>query len=95
MFTVTFWKLAAERAIKTAAQTLLLTIGAAQGADLFQLDWATAAAGAAAGFVLSLLTSIVSAPFGTPGTPSLVTEIPDSMTTVPALSNGSEQPPVV
>jgi hypothetical protein len=94
MFTATFWKLAAERAIKTAAQTLLLTIGAAQGADLFQLDWATAAAGAAAGLVLSLLTSIVSAPFGDTGTPSLVT-IPDSMTTAPALSNGSEQPPVV
>jgi hypothetical protein len=92
MFTATFWKLAAERAIKTAAQTLLLTIGAAQGADLFQLEWATAAAGAAAGLVLSLLTSIVSAPFGQPGTPSLIS---DSTTTDPAPSIGSEQTPIV
>lgn len=86
MLTVTFWKAAAERAIKTAAQSLLLAIGAAQGFDLFHLDWANALGAAAGGALLSVLTSIGSAPFGTPGTPSVV-KLPAS-TTVPAPSNG-------
>ena len=94
MFTATFWKLAAERAIKTAAQTLVLSAGAGAGFDLYSFDLKAAAIATLGGFVLSILTSIASAPFGTAGTPSLVT-IPDSMTTAPALSNGSEQPPVV
>ena len=94
MFTAQFARDAIERAIKTAAQALLLTVGAAQGADLFQLDWATAGAGAAAGFTLSLLTSIVSAPFAPKGSPSLTT-LPDSTTTDPAPSIGAEQAPLV
>ena len=94
MFTAQFVRDAAERAIKTAAQALLIAVGAAQGADLFALNWTTAAAAAAGGFVLSVLTSLVSAPFGPKGSPSLTT-IPDSTTTDPAPSNGSEQAPLV
>lgn len=94
MFTAQFVRDAAERAIKTAAQALLLAVGAAQGADLFALNWTTAAAAAAGGFVLSVLTSIVSAPFGPKGSPSLTT-IPDSTTTDPAPSIGAEQAPLV
>lgn len=86
MLTVTFWKAAAERAIKTAAQALLLAIGAAQGFDLFHLDWVNALGAAAGGALLSILTSLVSSPFGTPGTPSVV-KIPDS-TAVPAPQTG-------
>ena len=95
MFTATFWKPAIERAIKTAAQTLILSAGAGAGFDLYSFDLKAAAIATLGGFLLSLLTSIASAPFGTPGTPSLVTEIPDSTTTAPPLSIGSEQPPVV
>jgi len=94
MFTATFWKLAIERAVKTAAQTLILSAGAGAGFDLYSFDLKAAAIATLGGLLLSLLTSIASAPFGTAGTPSLVT-IPDSTTTAPALSNGSEQPPVV
>ena len=94
MFTATFWKLAIERAVKTAAQTLVLSAGAGAGFDLYSFDLKAAAIATVGGFVLSILTSIASAPFGTAGTPSLVA-IPDSTTTAPALSNGSEQPPVV
>lgn len=95
MLTKTFWSAAMERAVKTAAQALLLAIGAAQGADLFHLNWVNAAGAAAAGFALSVLTSIVSAPFGNTGTPSLIAPVPDSMTTDPAPSTGSAQTPVV
>jgi hypothetical protein len=85
LLTKTFWKAAAERAVKTAAQALLLAIGAAQGFDLFNLDWVNALGAAVGGALLSLLTSIGSAPFGTPGTPSL---IPGS-TAAPAQPTGS------
>ena len=72
MFTTNFAKQTLERALKTAAQTLILVVGAAQGFDLFTADWRTLGAAAAGGFILSVLTSIASAPFGTTGTPSVV-----------------------
>lgn len=64
----------AERAAKTAAQSLLLFVGAAQGLDLFALDWQRALGAAAAGAFLSILTSIASLGIGPTGTPSLVDE---------------------
>ena len=68
-----FWKSAAERAAKTAAQAIILAVGAAQGLDLFALDWQRVGAAAIGGAVLSLLTSIVSSPLGADkGSPSLV-----------------------
>jgi hypothetical protein len=72
MFTTTFVKQTIERALKTAAQTLILAVGAAQGFDLFTADWRTLGASSLAGFILSVLTSIASAPFGELGTPSVV-----------------------
>jgi hypothetical protein len=72
MFTTNFAKQTIERALKTAAQTLILAVGAAQGFDLFATDWNTLGAAAAGGFILSVLTSIASAPFGTTGTPSAI-----------------------
>ena len=94
MFTTDFLRSAIERAIKTAAQALLLAVGASTGADLFHLDWANAAGAVIAGFAVSLLTSIVSAPFGPKGSPSLVT-VSDSTTPAPAPAIGSDQTPVV
>lgn len=72
MFTRFFWKELFERAVKTAAQTLILAVGAAQGFDLFTANWKTLGGAAAGGFVLSVISSVASAPFGDPGSPSLV-----------------------
>jgi hypothetical protein len=70
MFTTAFWKSAAERASKTAAQAAILVLGADQ-LDAFAADWGDVASFAVGGAVLSLLTSIVSAPFASEGTPAL------------------------
>lgn len=75
MFTADFWKQAIERAVKTAAQAVILFLGADQAFDVVTVNWGNALGIAAGGAVLSLLTSIVSAPFGgddVKGTPSLV-----------------------
>lgn len=62
----------AERAIKTAVQSVLLAVAGATGADLFALDWRTIGIAALGGAVLSVLTSIASLPFGPAGSPSVV-----------------------
>lgn len=72
MFTVTFWKQTAERAIKTAAQALLgLWIGDT-AFDAWGIDWKKAAGVAVGGAILSVLTSLASAGVGQPDSPSLV-----------------------
>ena len=75
MWTLAFWKDTAERALKTAAQAVILGLGLAQGANLFDMDWKAALGLAAGGALLSLLTSVVSAPFGNKGTASLEPEV--------------------
>lgn len=73
LFTRKFWVDAAERAIKTVAQTALATwfVDAAPKVDqAITLETAVWIVGGAA--VFSVLTSIVSAPFGEQGTASLV-----------------------
>lgn len=72
MFTKTFLKDLLERAIKTAAQTLVLAVGASQGFDLFATDWQTLGAAAAGGFVMSVLSSLASIPFGDRSSASVV-----------------------
>lgn len=71
MWSVDFWKDAAERAVKTAAQAgaAFFVIGTTGVADV---DWATVGSISGAAAVASLLTSLASAPFGKPGTASLV-----------------------
>jgi len=79
MFDLFFWRDSAERAVKTAAQAVILAIGAAEGFNLFALDWRNVLGVAAGGFVLSVLTSLASAPFGgewAKGTPQLWSSIP-------------------
>ena len=56
-----FWAVAFDRAIRTAAQAALLTIGADR-LDAFAADWRTIASMAVGGAVLSLLTSIAITP---------------------------------
>ena len=72
MWTSSFWKATAERAIKTFAQTLVasgIVVGVA-GWDKWQA--ALIAAGIAA--LLSVVTSVASVSIGEKGTPSLVSE---------------------
>lgn len=75
LFTATFWLDAAERAIKTAAQTVLATVGTNVTA-VTNLDWQEAGiiVGLATGF--SVLTSIVSTGIGEPGTASVLNPAP-------------------
>ena len=63
MFTKAFWKAAAERAVKTAAQSAILVFGAEQ-VNAIAVDWLDVGGFAAGGFVLSLLTSLASSQFG-------------------------------
>lgn len=60
MFTKAFWKAAAERAIKTAAQTGLVAWGATTFTEVGQVVPTLEAVGLAAlsGAILSLLTSV-------------------------------------
>jgi hypothetical protein len=76
MFTKTFWTQTIERAIKSAVQMALLMTAGAEGFELFTLDPTRLALGALGAAILSILTSIASAPFGNPASPSLVDTIP-------------------
>ena len=72
MFTGPFWKAATERAVKTAAQALILFWPVADGAlNLWQIDPAEAFGIAVGGALLSLLTSLASGRVGDRGSPSL------------------------
>lgn len=66
-----FWKYAVERAIKSAAQTGIIFIGAEQ-LNVVAFDWATFGGFVLGGAVLSVLTSIASAPVGDDNSPSMV-----------------------
>lgn len=76
MWTREFWQGCAERAIKSAAQTLLLMWAADVPLDVLQIDAVRALGLAGGAAVLSLLTSLGSAPFGVKGSPSLVDDTP-------------------
>lgn len=57
MFTRAFWAAAVERALKTAAQSAVLVIGADQF-NALAVSWAEVGGFALGGFVLSVLTSV-------------------------------------
>lgn len=88
MFNVSYWRDVLERAIKTAAQTAVIAVGAAAGFDLFTADWKSIGGAAAGGFALSVLTSIGSAPFGAAGSPSLVSNTWTSIGANGTVTNG-------
>lgn len=59
IFTVEFWKSAAERALKTAGQVFIASIGVGLG---FQdVNWGAIASVAGVAAVISIITSIISA----------------------------------
>lgn len=71
MFTIAFWKDAAERAMKTAAQAVIAGLAIGEGFNAFAVDWQLALGLALGGALLSVLTSIASIGFSEPGTASL------------------------
>ena len=60
LWTKRFWQAVAERAVKTAAQSAVLVIGADQF-NVIHVDWLEVAGFAGGGAVLSVLTSVASA----------------------------------
>ena len=72
MFTRQFWISAADRSAKSAAQALLLLWGADAVFDVLAIDPGNAVGVAVGAALLSLLTSVVSAPFGEQATPGLL-----------------------
>lgn len=71
MWNRSFWRDALERAIKTAAQSALLTIGAEQ-VNAFNADYKVVLGMALGGAIVSVLTSLTSVKVGNEGTASLV-----------------------
>ena len=77
MWSKYFWLSLAERAIKSFAQGLIVVWPIGENAlGLWQIDWKTALLSAALYAGASVLTSIISAPLGPDGSPSLVGEPP-------------------
>jgi hypothetical protein len=72
MFTKAFWTGATDRAVKSFAQALLLLWGADSGFNVLDVSVPAAFGVAAGAAVLSLLTSVVSAPAGDTGTTFLL-----------------------
>lgn len=72
MWSMNFWKDAAERAIKTGAQVLLGAIVGLNAVDEF--DWAAVGITTGVAVAASLLTSIVSSRVGSPADASLVNQ---------------------
>jgi putative effector of murein hydrolase len=76
MWTKAFWIETADRVIKSFAQGVAFVFAASQvgeAADAFEFDWDAALAGGLGMAILSLLTAIMSAPFGEQGSPQILT----------------------
>lgn len=75
MFTKAFWKAATERAIKTAAQTILTAFFVGDVLlDVFQTDWLSVAGIGLGGAFFSYLTSLGSNGLNEGNGPSLSNE---------------------
>lgn len=72
MYTAAFWTGAFDRAIKSLAQTLILLWFTSDVVNMFEVNWVQSLGVGAGALVLSLLTSIVSAPVGDRGSTSVM-----------------------
>ena len=75
MWSAVFWKQAAERCVKTFAQTLVALLGAG-GAGIINAPWLDALSVAGMAALLSVLTSIASSTVAAADSPSLVEVTP-------------------
>ncbi|WP_331756256.1 holin (plasmid) [Streptomyces sp. NBC_01590] len=73
VFNGAFWIATAERAVRTAAQTLLATLGLT-AADVLDADWGQALSLAGSAALLAVLTAISAAGTGGPGLTETVRE---------------------
>lgn len=71
-----FWTATCERAIKTAAQSLITLIGT-EAVGILALDWGQILSVTATMTLLSVLTSVASGPIGEPGPGVMFGEIID------------------
>lgn len=72
MTKASFWRGLADRAVKSAAQSLLLLWGADAGFDILSVSWPQALGLAGGAALLSALTSLISAPVGDDNTTALI-----------------------
>ncbi|CAA0134553.1 Uncharacterised protein [Mycolicibacterium vanbaalenii] len=70
IYSLTFWRDATERALKSAAQAAVLALGG-DAINVWTVDWQTVSGLTAGGAALSLLTSVASAGLANRGTASL------------------------
>lgn len=70
MLTAAFWTGLVDRAVKSAAQALILLWAADEGFNVLSIDLPHSLGLAGGAALLSALTSIVSAPLGDPGSTS-------------------------
>ena len=75
--TPAFWTAAAERALKTFAQTAVALLGV-DTFGLLDVDWVAVASAAGLAALISLLTSIATAGVRSDGSPSLAGEVIES-----------------
>lgn len=75
MFTSSFWKGTAERAVSTAAQSAILVLGANE-INAIDADWGTVGGFAAGGFALTVLKCLASNSVAGPGPSITGAEIP-------------------
>jgi hypothetical protein len=73
VFSGGFWAATAERAVRTAAQTLLAALGLT-AADVLDADWGQALALSGGAALLAVLTAISAAGTGGPGITETVRE---------------------
>lgn len=72
-----FGKQALERAVKSAAQAAIGLVPLS-GLDILHVDWRMGVGIVGGAFVLSLLTSVASLPFGPKNSPSVVETAPSA-----------------
>lgn len=71
-FTAAFWRGVLDRAVKSAAQVLLLLWGADASFDVLRVDWRGTLGLVGGAVVLSVLTSLLSNKAGEKGTTFLI-----------------------
>jgi ABC-type uncharacterized transport system permease subunit len=72
VFSKAFWLSTTERAVKTFVQALLAVLTIGPAFNILHANWSEALGVSLGATVLSILTSLASAPVGAPGSASMV-----------------------